>query len=58
LLYELGRHGFIGSEASNLVEIAIVIEHVRKDHRVPDRQEHQERFTGLMFTYLVPEITE
>jgi hypothetical protein len=56
LLHEKGRLRFVGSEASNLVEIPIVVEHIRKDHCVPRREGHPQRFTGSAFWRLAREI--
>ena len=40
LFHEQGGLGFVGREASNLVEIPIVVEQISKDHCVPGREGH------------------
>ena len=36
LFHQKGCLGLVGREASNLIEMQMVVEHVRKDHCVPD----------------------
>lgn len=56
LLHEQGCLGFVGREVSNLVEIPMVIEHIREDYGVPGREGHSQRFTGSVFQCLAREI--
>ena len=40
LFHEQGGLGLVGREASNLVEMPMVVEHIREDHSVPGREGH------------------
>jgi hypothetical protein len=40
LFHEQGGLGIVGREASDLVEMPMVVEHIRKDHCVPSPEGH------------------
>jgi len=56
LFHEQGDLGLVGGEASNLIEMPMVVEHIREDHCVPGRIGHLRCCPGSLFSRLAREI--
>jgi hypothetical protein len=55
LLHKHGRPGCVGRKPSSLVDIPMVVEHIREDDRIPGGVGHFQCFTDLAFRCLAPE---
>ncbi len=53
---EDGCLGLRRRETPNLIEVPMIIEHIREDHGVPDSEGHLQRFPGSVFTRLAREV--
>lgn len=55
LLYKHGRPACVGRKVSSFVDIPIVVEHIRKDDRIPGGVGDCQCFTDLAFRRVAPE---
>ena len=49
LFHELGGLRSVGREASNFVQMPVIVEHIRKDHGVPGREAQLQCFLEAVF---------
>jgi hypothetical protein len=58
LLHQQGSLGFVGSKASNLAEVPMIMEHIREDDGIPCRVRDPQCITDSLFNCLARQILQ